>query len=175
LIDLVGGRGAFIAKLDALFAGGYYDHGNEPSHHIAYLYDNAGAAWKTQEHVRAIMDKEYGDGPDGLAGNDDAGQMSAWYVMSALGFYPVTPGTPLYEFGTPLFDDAVIHLAGGKRLHIRASGASAGKRYIRSVTFNGVRLNRYWIKHSEIAGGGELVIEMSQGPDPDWPSRGPAE
>jgi predicted alpha-1,2-mannosidase len=170
LIDLVGGRQAFIAKLDALFAGGYYDHGNEPSHHIAYLYDNAGAAWKTQQHVRDVMEKQYADTPDGLAGNDDAGQMSAWFVMSALGFYPVTPGTPVYEIGTPLFDDAVIRLDNGKQLHIRAAGASEGKQYIRSVTLNGVPLKRYWIKHSEIASGGELLFEMSSKPDLAWPA-----
>jgi predicted alpha-1,2-mannosidase len=170
LIDLVGGRQAFIAKLDALFAGGYYDHGNEPSHHIAYLYDNAGAAWKTQQHVRDVMEKQYADTPDGLAGNDDAGQMSAWFVMSALGFYPVTPGTPVYEIGTPLFDDAVIRLDNGKQLHIRAAGASEGKQYIRSVTLNGVPLKRYWIKHSEIASGAELLFEMSSKPDLAWPA-----
>jgi len=170
LIDLVGGRKAFIAKLDALFAGGYYDHGNEPSHHIAYLYDNAGAAWKTQQHVREILDTQYADTPAGLAGNDDAGQMSAWYAISALGFYPVTPGTPVYQIGTPLFDDAVIHLDGGKQFHIRAQGASVGKQYIRSVTLNGVALHRYWIKHSEIVGGGELVFQMSHEPSPGWPA-----
>lgn len=169
LIDLVGGRQAFISKLDALFAGNYYDHGNEPSHHIAYLYDNAGTAWKTQQHVREVMDKQYSDSPNGLAGNDDAGQMSAWYVLSALGFYSVTPGTPVYQIGTPLFDDAVIHLSNGKQLHIRAAGASAGKRYIHSITLNGAPLNRYWIKHDEIVAGGELRFEMSEKPDPDWP------
>jgi predicted alpha-1,2-mannosidase len=170
LIDLVGGRKAFIAKLDALFAGGYYDHGNEPSHHIAYLYDNAGAAWKTQQHVRDVMDKQYVDTPEGLAGNDDAGQMSAWYVLSALGFYPVTPGTPVYEIGTPLFDEAVIRLDTGKQFRIRAEGASAGKQYIRSVKLNGVALNRYWLKHSEIVAGGELVFEMSSEPSLKWPA-----
>jgi predicted alpha-1,2-mannosidase len=169
LINLVGGREMFIRKLDALFAGGFYDHGNEPSHHIAYLYDNAGAAWKTQEHVRSVMDKLYSDSPGGLAGNDDAGQMSAWFAMSALGFYSVTPGTPVYQIGTPLFDEATIRLATGKQFHIRAVGASTGKQYIRSVTLNGVPLKRYWIKHSEIVGGGELVFEMSAEPNLDWP------
>jgi len=101
LIKLVGGRDAFIAKLDALFAGGHYDHGNEPSHHIAYLYDNAGAAWKTQQHVRNVLETQYADSPSGLAGNDDCGQMSAWYVMSSLGFYAVSPGTPIYQIGAP--------------------------------------------------------------------------
>jgi len=171
LIDLVGGRAAFLGKLDALFAGGYYDQGNEPSHHIAYLYDNAGAAWKTQQHVREVMETQYADSPSGLAGNDDCGQMSAWYVMSALGFYPVAPGTPVYEIGTPLFDDATIRLDSGKQFHIHAEGASAGKQYIHSATLNGIPLTRYWIKHSEIVAGGELVFEMSSHPNPDWPGK----
>lgn len=171
LIDLVGGRETFIRKLNALFAGGYYDHGNEPSHHIAYLYDNAGAAWKTQQRVRSLMESQYTDSPSGLAGNDDCGQMSAWYVMSALGFYSVTPGTPVYEIGTPLFGDATIRLDSGMQFHIRADGASAGKQYIRSATLNGVPFNRYWIRHSEIVAGGELVFEMSSRPNPDWPGK----
>jgi predicted alpha-1,2-mannosidase len=169
LIDLVGGKEVFIHKLDALFAGGYYDHGNEPSHHLAYLYDNAGAAWKTQAHVRKVMETLYSDTPAGLAGNDDCGQMSAWYVMSALGFYPVTPGTPVYEIGTPLFDEATIRLESGKQFRIRAEGASGGKQYIRSATLNGVPLKRSWIRHSEIVAGGELVFEMSSNPNPGWP------
>jgi predicted alpha-1,2-mannosidase len=172
LVERVGGREKFIAKLDALFAGGYYDHGNEPSHHIAYLYDNAGVAWKTQEHVREVMEKQYSDGPAGLAGNDDCGQMSAWYVLSALGFYPVTPGTPNYEIGTPLFDEATVQVGAGKALRIRAAGAGAGKRYIRSVSLNGVELNRYWITQAEIVGGGDLVFEMSATPSAEWPSNG---
>jgi predicted alpha-1,2-mannosidase len=171
LISLVGGREAFIAKLDELFARKLYDHGNEPSHHIAYMYDYAGAAWKTQQHVREVMDQQYSDTTAGLAGNDDAGQMSAWYCFSALGFYPVTPGTPKYQIGTPLFDDASIHLASGKQFRIRAAGASAGKLYIRSATLNGVPLNRYWIEHSEILAGGELVFDMSAEPNPEWPGK----
>ena len=171
LVQLVGGRKAFVNKLDALFAGGYYDHGNEPSHHIAYLYDDAGVAWKTQQRVRDVMDKQYSNTPAGLAGNDDTGQMSAWYCMSALGFYSVTPGTTRYEIGTPLFDDAVLRLAKGKQFHVRATGAAAGNRYIRSATLNGKPLNRSWISHAEIISGGELVFEMSKTPNPDWPSK----
>jgi predicted alpha-1,2-mannosidase len=170
LIDLVGGKQAFIGKLDTLFAKGFYDHGNEPSHHIAYLYDNAGVAWKTQQHVRELLDEQYSDSPGGLAGNDDAGQMSAWYCMSALGFYPVTPGSSKYEIGSPLFDDATIGLDSGRKFRIRAAGVSAGKQYIRSATLNGVPLNRYWIDHSEIISGGELVFEMSSKPNPHWPA-----
>ena len=169
LIDLVGGRTAFVAKLDALFAGNYYNHGNEPSHHIAYLYDNAGEAWKTQQHVRAVLEHEYADTPEGLSGNDDCGQMSAWYVLSALGFYPVTPGTPVYQIGTPLFDEATLQLDSGKRFHIRAVGASAGKKYIQSATLNDKPLNRFSITHDEIVQGGELVFVMSSEPNPKWP------
>ena len=169
LISLVGGRKAFIEKLDGLFTGGYYDHGNEPSHHIAYLYDYAGAAWKTQMRVRNVMETKYFDRPDGLAGNDDCGQMSAWYVLSALGFYPVTPGEIAYQIGTPLFDQATILLPGGKRFHIVATGASQGKQYIRSAKLNHETLSRAWITHQEIVAGGELEFEMSSEPNPDWP------
>jgi len=171
LIDLVGGRDAFIGKLDGLFAGGSYDHGNEPSHHIAYLYDNAGVAWKTQMHVHNVMDTQYSDTPAGLAGNDDAGQMSAWYVISALGFYAVTPGTPVYEIGTPRFEDAIVRLPGGKQFHVLAKGASAGKIYIRSAKLNGKPLDRYWITQSEIANGGQLEFEMSATPVMGWPGK----
>ncbi|HEY2014261.1 MAG TPA: glycoside hydrolase family 92 protein, partial [Bryobacteraceae bacterium] len=170
LIELVGGAKAFAKKLDALFAGGYYDHGNEPSHHISYLYNYAGEAWKTQMHVRTLMEAKYFDRPDGLAGNDDCGQMSAWYVLSALGFYPVTPGVPTYQIGTPLFDEATILLPGSKRFHIVATGASEGKQYIRSATLNGLPLQRTWISHQEIVGGGELIFEMSSEPNPAWPA-----
>jgi predicted alpha-1,2-mannosidase len=169
LIGLLGGPSAFIAKLDGLFASNYYDHGNEPSHHIAYLYDNAGAAWKTQQHVRTVLDALYADTPSGLPGNDDCGQMSAWYVMSALGFYSVSPGTPIYQIGTPLFDAAVVDLPSGKHFRIIADGASSGKQYIVSATLNGVPLNRYWITHSEIVSGGELIFKMASHPNPNWP------
>ncbi len=171
LIEWVGGREVFISKLDELFSRGLYDHGNEPSHHIAYLYDNAGAAWKTQEHVRTLLETQYSDGAAGLAGNDDAGQMSAWFVMSALGFYAVNPGTPVYEIGVPLYDDATIRFDDGKLFRIRAAGTSASKRYIHSATLNGIPLHRYWLKHSEIVAGGELVFEMSAEPTRDWPEK----
>ena len=164
LIELEHGPKSFIAKLDDLFAKGYYDHGNEPSHHIAYLYDDAGAPQKAQQHVHEIMTTQYRNSPDGLAGNDDAGQMSAWYVISALGFYPVTPGTPRYALGTPHFDDVRLTLAGGKTLHISAVGAEAGKFYVRSVRLNGTLLDRSYILHTEIADGGDLVFEMAELP-----------
>jgi putative alpha-1,2-mannosidase len=119
--------------------------------------------------VRDILDHQYSDTPEGLAGNDDCGQMSAWYVMSALGFYAVSPGRPLYQIGTPLFDEATILLDTGKRFHIRAEGASAGKTYIQSATLNGVPLTRSWLTHSEIVSGGELNFVMSAHPVESWP------
>jgi predicted alpha-1,2-mannosidase len=167
LIALEHGAPGFVGKLDTLFARGYYDHGNEPSHHIAYLYDYAGAAAKTQLHVHEIMDKEYRNAPDGLAGNDDAGQMSAWYVMSAMGLYAVTPGTPEYAIGTPRFDEMTLALSGGKTLTIHAAGAEAGKFYVRSVHWNGKLLDRSYLLHDEIAGGGDLTFEMSDTPLPE--------
>ena len=178
LIQIEGGNAPFVAKLDDLFAKNYYDHGNEPSHSITYLYDYAGAAWKTQEHVADIRSKWYLDRPDGLAGNDDAGQMSAWYIFSALGFYPVTPGIPAYEIGTPLLPSATLHLAGGKTFRIRAEGdrsglraggGSAANKYIHSATLNGKPLERFWIRHAEIVSGGELVFRMGPQPNKAWP------
>jgi predicted alpha-1,2-mannosidase len=170
LITLLGGPGAFVTKLDLLFQGDHYDQGNEPSHQIAYLYDFAGAAWKTQEHVHHVMIASYADRPDGLPGNDDAGQISAWYVMSALGLYQVTPGVPVYQIGTPHFDNVTIALKGGKDFHIHAWGAEAGAFYIQSATLNGRALRRAYLTHSEIAAGGELTFEMSRKPNPAWPS-----
>jgi predicted alpha-1,2-mannosidase len=169
LIAAVHGRSAFVDKLDALFQGGYYDHGNEPSHHIAYLYNYAGAAWKTQAHVHEIMETEYHNRPAGIAGNDDAGQISAWYVFSTLGFYPVSPGTPRYEIGTPRFEEATIRLPNGKHFYIRANGTREGKFFVKRATLNGIPLSRHWITHSEIAAGGELVFEVSSEPDVNWP------
>jgi len=169
LIDLLGGRKTFVDRLDALFAHGEYDHGNEPSHHLAYLYAMAGAAGKTQEKVRSILETQYSDSPSGLAGNDDCGQISAWYVFSALGFYPVTPGTVNYQIGSPLFDEATIHTGSGARLHIVARGAAAGKRYIQSATLNGVPLHRVWLTHAELMAGGELVFSMAKMPVKSWP------
>jgi len=171
LITWLGGRSAFVGKLDLLFQGNHYDQGNEPSHLIAYLYDFAGAAWKTQEHVYHVMTTDYADRPDGLPGNDDAGQISAWYVMSALGFYQVTPGVPLYQIGTPHFDEMTIALQGGKSFRINARGAETGAFYIHSATLNGRPLLRAYLTHAEIVAGGELTFEMSRKPNPDWPSQ----
>lgn len=169
LIEAMGGRGNFVSKLDDLFRLGAYNHGNEPSHHIAYLYDQADAAWKTQEHVYQIMTQQYGNGPGGLMGNDDSGQISAWFLFSSIGFYPVTPGTPIYWIGSPFFDKAVLHVPSGKNFTVVAKGAGEGKHFISSATLNGKSLNRCWLNHSEIEAGGELVFEMSSNPVDRWP------
>ena len=170
LIQVEHGDSAFVAKLDELFQRGLYNQGNEPSHHIAYLYDFAGAAPKTQEHVNNILTTLYQDRPDGLPGNDDAGQTSAWYLFGALGFYPVTPGIPAYIIGTPHFAKAAIVFPGGKRFEIIAHNLSPQNFYIRSATLNGRPLNRFWLRHSEIVRGGELIFEMGNQPNPAWPA-----
>lgn len=169
LIQLEHGNDGFIAKLDELFRENLYEQGNEPSHHIAYLYDYAGAAPKTQRHIHDVL-AMYNDNPGGLPGNDDGGQMSAWYVFSALGFYPVTPGIPAYAIGTPHFSRASITLSNGKRFEMVAHNLSAQNFFIRSATLNGVPLNRFWLRHSEIVRGGRLVFEMSNQPNPSWPA-----
>ncbi|WP_263378132.1 GH92 family glycosyl hydrolase [Granulicella paludicola] len=170
LIDLLGGKQPFIVKLDELFDGKFYDHGNEPSHHIAYLYDHADAAWKTQLRVRNVADSVYKNTPDGIAGNDDCGQISAWYIFSALGFYPVTPGTPNYEIGTPLVDSATLNLPSGKHLRIEARGASSGLTYIQSATLNGKPLTTYYLTQDQLTSGGTLIFKMSATPNKSWPS-----
>lgn len=174
LIDAMGGRSVFIEKLDEFFAGGFYAHDNEPSHQIAYLYSFAGAPWKTQERVRKAMTGNYNITPGGLSGNDDAGQMSAWYIMSALGFYPVCPGTTQYIIGSPIFDRAVIHLNGdmyqGKTLEIVAENVSDNNKYIQSVTFNGVTWDKPWLDHRDLVKGGRIVFTMGPEPNKTWGS-----
>jgi len=180
-IALYGGRKAFVDKLDSLFAQstdiagevpadmtglvGMYAHGNEPSHHIAYLYAYGGAPYKTQARVRDLMAGMYQNAPDGLAGNEDCGQMSAWYVMSALGFYAVDPVSANYVFGSPLFSRVSVDLDGGKRLVIEARRQSAANKYIQSATFNGKPYAKPWFRHADIANGGTFVFEM--GPQPN--------
>ena len=186
LMGLMGGRDNFISRLDALFAAdtkttgrnqaditgliGQYAHGNEPSHHMAYLYDYAGTPWKTQELVHRIASGFYTNSADGLIGNEDCGQMSAWYVLSALGFYPVTPASGIYAIGTPSFEKAVINLEDGKVFTVRAIGISDQNFYIQSATLNGKPLTRCFINHSEIIKGGEMVFRMGPQPNKAWGS-----
>ncbi len=184
LIKLMGGRAKFIDKLDELFTApskvegppditgliGQYAHGNEPSHHIAYLYDYAGEPWKTQERVREIMEKLYGSGPAGLCGNEDVGQMSAWYVFSAMGFYPVCPGTPAYEIGSPMFDRVTIHLGNGKEFIIQANNNSKENMYIQTAVLDKRTLTKPWFMHSDLINGGKLVFTMGPKPNEKWGS-----
>ncbi len=171
LIEALGGREAFVERLDRLFAEGHYWHGNEPSHHIAYLYAHAGAPWRTQEEVRRILTTEYGLGPTGLKGNDDTGQMSAWYVFSALGLYPVTPGTPRYALGSPLFPEARVDLGGGRFFTVRSRDVSAVNLYVQSATLDGQPHDRAWISHHDVARGATLVLQMGPRPNERWGSR----
>ncbi len=147
---------------------GQYAHGNEPSHHMAYLYAYAGRRWKTEERVREIMDKLYGTGPGGLCGNEDCGQMSAWYVLSALGFYPVTPGQDAYVIGSPIFREASIDVGGGRRFVIKAKRASAGNKHIQKATLRGKPYTKGFIDHKDIMAGGELVFTMGASPNTAW-------
>jgi predicted alpha-1,2-mannosidase len=180
LITLTGGDKAFSKKLDTFFslnnletekndnASGFigqYAHGNEPSHHVAYLYTYAGAPYKTQERVREILDTLYDNAPDGLSGNEDCGQMSAWYAISALGFYAVDPAGGNYVFGTPLFEKAVIEMGGGHKLMIQAKRKSATDKYVQSVTLNGKAYDKVWFPHSAVAKGGTLVFTMGAQPN----------
>ncbi|MEM7040247.1 MAG: GH92 family glycosyl hydrolase, partial [Bacteroidota bacterium] len=181
LIDLHGGPEGFEKHLDELFTAnsattgrdqaditgliGQYAHGNEPSHHMAYLYNYIRKPWKTQQRVRQIMDEMYQDAPDGLSGNEDCGQMSAWYVMSALGFYPVAPGSPDYVIGSPRFPKATIHLESGKTFTIIAKNNSSENIYVRQIKLNGKPHPPTFITHDEIMNGGTLEFEM--GPEPN--------
>lgn len=180
LIELMGGQEKFAAKLDELFttdeklAGrhqpditgliGQYAHGNEPSHHAAYLFNYAEKPWKTQMYVRRIMDEFYKNTPEGLIGNEDAGQMSAWYVLSASGFYPVSPGTPTYAIGTPLFPQTIYRLENGKSFTIIAKDLSDKNFYVKSVTLNGKPHKKAFLTHQEIARGGTLEFLMTDTP-----------
>ncbi len=160
LIQVLGGRERFVAKLDELFARHLYDHGNEPSHHIAYLYDYAQAANKSQSHVREVMNAQYLTGPKGLPGNDDSGQMSAWYALSAMGFYPVCPGKPEYALGSPLFSRILIHQPNGKDFTIEAPNNSDRNLYIESVERNHKVYRTYLIQHSDITDGATFTLHM---------------
>jgi predicted alpha-1,2-mannosidase len=164
LIAALGGRESFITKLDGLFTKNLYDPGNEPGHHIAYLYDQAGAAWKTQQRISSLR-AVYNDTPSGLPGNDDAGQMSAWWIFSALGFYPVAPGIPEYWIGAPLFSSVTLHLTDGKKFTIIAHNAGAKNIYIRSASLNGKPLTAARISHEAILRGGTLEFTMSSEPN----------
>lgn len=185
LIGFLGGDAKLVAKMDEVFDAkvdenlyahmedisgliGHYAHGNEPSHHVAYLYNYAGAPWRTQERLANIMATQYSDKPDGLSGNDDLGQMSAWFAFTALGFYPVAPGSNEYVIGRPFLDKATLNLPNGKRFTVRAENLSAANGYVGRVTLNGKPLARTFLRHQDITAGGELVFTMQATPNKDW-------
>ena len=173
LIALFGGEEAFLNKLDSVFTVelkttqadvtgliGQYAHGNEPSHHVAYLYTMAGKPERTQELIRQIFDTQYRPEPDGLCGNDDCGQMSAWYMFSAMGFYPVDPVSGNYVFGAPQLPKIVLHLANGKTFTVIAEGISEENKYVESITLNGEPYTKNYITHEDILNGGTLKFKM---------------
>jgi len=184
LIKLFGGDKAFVNKLDSLFSVkaelsensspdisgliGNYAQGNEPGHHITYLYTYAGQPWKTADLIRKIDHDFYSSKPDGLCGNEDVGQMSAWYVFTAMGFYPVNPANGAYVFGTPLLNDATITLAGNKKFSIKVIGNSAENKYIQKIVLNGKPYTKSYILHKAIIAGGNIQIYMGNKPSETW-------
>jgi predicted alpha-1,2-mannosidase len=177
----LGGDAKFEAKLDALFTApstlpanappdisglvGQYAHGNEPDQHVPYLYAYVGAPWKTQAMVRRLCVEMYKNDPDGIIGNDDCGQMSAWFVFSALGFYPVDPVEAAYVFGSPLFERAELHVGAGRGLVIEAPGNGPDTPYVAAVRWNGRPWTRSWIPHAELIKGGNLHFTMARSPN----------
>jgi len=185
MFALLGGDKAAVKKLDAMFdfdnskldyshaediAGliGQYIHGNEPSHHVAYLYNFAGQPWRTQERLKQIVESQYKTGPEGLSGNDDLGQMSSWLVFTALGFYPVAPGSNQYVLGRPFVERAALTLPNGKSFTVVTDGLSATNGYVGKVSLNGKPLNRSYITHDEVSAGGELRFTMQAKPNKRW-------
>jgi predicted alpha-1,2-mannosidase len=190
LIGMMGGNEPFINRLDALFntgtrmakwqfmgqfpdasgLNGMFPAGNEPSFHVPYLYDYAGKPWKTQRRIKELMEMWFDDDPLGLSGDEDGGALCSWYVFSAMGFYPVTPGTGIYAIGTPFFKETVIKLPGDKTFTIKAENYSSKNKYIQSAKLNGRDFNRAWITHSELTSGGKLVFRMGDHPNMKWAS-----
>jgi predicted alpha-1,2-mannosidase len=187
LIGLFGGAEKFAAKLDTCltmspvvngpnYVGvvgtiGQYVHGNQPSHHVMYLYDYAGQPWKTQKYVRKVMDELYRTGPGGICGNEDMGSLSSWYIFSALGFYPVCPGENRYMIGSPLFEKTVLQLKAPYKestFEVIANHVSDKNIYIQSARLNGQPYNNLWINHADLAKGGKLEFDMGSEPNESW-------
>jgi len=162
LIDVMGGAKRFTEKLDSMFTEGRYWHGNEPCHQVIYMFNFAGKPEKTQKWVRNTLRSEYNDTPGGLSGNDDAGQMSAWYLLSAIGFYPVCPATPYYNIGSPAFKRVVFNLENGKKFTISAPETSRDRIYVESVSIDGKAVNDYRFSHDDIMRGATLQFEMKK-------------
>ncbi|MBN9297461.1 MAG: GH92 family glycosyl hydrolase [Filimonas sp.] len=164
LAALMGGANKLEAALDSLFIKGEYWHGNEPGHQVPFMYNYTAAPWKTQREVRRILAEEYTNGPGGLSGNDDAGQMSAWYVFAALGFYPVDPVSNQYMLCTPLFDDVTVSVAAGRQVRIVVKRATTSSAYIQSIKLNGKKYEKLFITHEDLLQGGMLEIELADAP-----------
>lgn len=171
LMECMGGKEHYVAKLDSMFSRQRYWHGNEPCHQVAYLFNYAGQPWKTQRAVRHIMETEYLNAAGGLSGNDDAGQMSAWYMFAAMGFYPVCPGTPYYQIASPSFRSLTLHLENGKTFTVKAEQASEKNIYIQSAKLNGKAYTRNYISHQQIMDGGEMEFVMGEKPNEAWGAR----
>lgn len=182
LVNLMGGENAFASKLDSLFTAdsslegettssdisgliGQYAHGNEPSHHVTHLYNYVNRPWRTQELVDSVFQSQYANRPDGLAGNEDCGQMSAWYILNSMGFYQVCPGKPVYSIGRPVFDQAVVNLTNGKKFTVMVKNNSKKNKYIESMLLNGQTLHTPFFNHQDIVDGGTLEITMSDKPN----------
>ena len=190
LIGLMGGKANLSYKLDALFREqfggrgskfeflrlfpdmtgliGQYHQGNQPGFHIPYLYNYTGEPWKTQRRVRDIMKIWYNDGPLGICGDEDEGELSSWYVFSSMGFFPVCPGKPVYDIGSPVFRKVSLDAGNGKTFTIKAKDASSKNKYIQSASLNGRPLNSPWFNHSDLVQGGSLVLHMSPRPNKRW-------
>ena len=184
LVKLMGGEDAFVGKLDSLFTVssqlegeatsaditgliGQYAHGNEPSHHITHMYNYVNRPWRTQELVDSVLHNQYFNAPDGLSGNEDCGQMSAWYILNSMGFYQVCPGKPVYSIGRPLFEEVTINLPDRKTFVIRTHNNSKTNKYIESVLLNGKPLDVPFFTHNDIVRGGTMEITMSSVPT-EW-------
>ncbi|MCF3133643.1 GH92 family glycosyl hydrolase [Streptomyces olivochromogenes] len=164
LMALKGGKAEFASWLDRYFAGGHNNHTNEPSHHIPYLYDYAGRPWRTQELVRQIANSNYRNAPDGLSGNEDCGQMSAWYLFSAMGFYPVNPASGQYAVGSPFFDKVTLNLPGAHRPLVITSPHAASRPYVQALKLNGKSIAKPFLSHKALMGGGRLDFTMNEAP-----------
>ena len=183
MIGLMGGDKSFITKLDTFFtlankpgdvngnASGFigqYAHGNEPSHHIAYLYNYAGEPWKTQYYVSKVLNELYNNSSSGYAGNEDCGQMSSWYIFSSMGFYPVNPANGVYALGSPVLKSAAMMLSNGKTFSISVKNPGKENIYIQSVKLNGKSYDKTFITQDEIVSGGHLEFIMGTTPNKSW-------
>jgi len=188
LIDLMGGKQSFESKLDQLYREGLgrsksdfwytfpdatglvgqYSMGNEPSFHIPYLYNFTGSPWKTQKQIRLLLDVWFKDNIFGIPGDEDGGGMSAFVVFSSMGFYPVTPGLPVYTIGSPVFSKVSLSLDNGKQFILVANNCSVTNKYIQSAKFNGVVLSKPWFTHEQLRAGGKLELEMGPKPNKRW-------